>query len=305
MAMAPAQPKVDLRSVGDRVLLVALLLSALLHGGALYSAERWGDCLCNFGKVVCPKLGQDCHPSVNIALVDSKPPPPPPPKPKPEPKPAVVVTKPRPEKPPAAPKAGKVVLPDEAFKPAPAPKAEITLDRPSLPEDVVVRESEADAPIIPTGEIFGRAHDLTPGEPGAFGLGGTGTGLGVGPFGTEKDGGGITAAESPAPIAPPPPAPKPKPKGPSRAPRVLHWTDPPYPEAARRQGAEGTVTLRITVTADGRPTGIGLAKSSGRGDLDQAAIDHAARLRFGPALKNGERVAMTVSFKVKFRLVDS
>ena len=77
----------------DGTLLVALLLSAVLHGGVLYGAVRWGQCVCSFGKVVCPKIGRDCHPHVALKLVDpEKPvPPPPPPKPRPEPISLVVV----------------------------------------------------------------------------------------------------------------------------------------------------------------------------------------------------------------------
>jgi protein TonB len=305
MATRLRQPAAGLARAGDHVLVVALVVSALLHGGMFYGAERWGSCLCNFGKVVCPKLGQDCHPRVNLQLVDRKPPPPPPPKP--EPRPAVLAPKPAPDKPPAAPKAGKVVLPDEAFKPAPPSKAEITLDRPSLPEDVVVKESEAQAPIVATGEIFGRANELSAGEPGVFGLGGTGTGLGVGPFGTEKDGGGAGTAETRAPVAPPPPPPKPEPKpqGPTRPPRVLNWTDPPYPEQARQQGIEGTVTLKLTVTASGRAQNVSVSRSSGNRLLDGAAVAHLRKARFSPALKNGAAVPMTITFKVKFRLVNT
>ena len=291
----------------DSVFLAALLLSVTVHGGALYAAHRWGDCLCNVGQVVCPKLGQDCEPRVNVKLVEDHPwakPPPPKPKPKPTPEPAVIVEKPRPDKPPAAPKAGKVVLPDEAFELAPRPQSGITLDRPSLPEDVVVRESEVDAAIIVSGEIFGRADELTPGEVGAFGLGGTGTAVGVGPFGTEEEGGGTAGAfESPAPVSKP--EPPPKPRGPSRPPRVLDWTDPPYPEQARQQGIEGTVLLKLTVGADGRSRNVTIARSAGHAALDQAAVAHARKTRFSPALRDGDAVAAAITFRVRFRLVNT
>lgn len=291
----------------DRLLLVALVLSALLHGGILYGLNRWGPCVCNFGKVVCPKMGQNCDLPVAVKVVESeKPKPPPPPPPKPKPKPTVVVEKPRPNKPPAAPKAGKVVLPDEALKPAPPPKSEITVDRPALPEEVVVKQSEADAPVIATGEIFERAGELTAGEPGQFGLGGTGTGVGTGPFGTDSDGSGTAEAPPTAPVVTPkpPPPPPPKPKGPSRPPKVLNWTDPPYPDQARQQGIEGTVVLRLTVMENGRPTNVTVARSSGHAALDQAALGHVKRARFKPALRDGRPVAMTITFRVKFRLVN-
>jgi len=280
-----------------------------LHGGTLYAVHRWGDCFCHVGQVVCPKLGQNCEPRVDVKLVQDAPqpkPPPLPPKPKPKPKaePAVTVEKPMPNRPPAAPRAGKVVLPDEAFEAAPLPQSGITLDRPALSEDVVVRESEVDAAIIVSGEIFGRAHELTPGEAGAFGLGGTGTAVGVGPFGTEEEGGGTAeAVESPAPVSKP--EPPPRPKGPSRPPRVINWIDPPYPEQARQQGIEGTVVLKLTVGIDGSARNVTVFRSAGHAALDQAAVAHVRKTRFSPALRDGYAVAAAIAFRVRFRLVNS
>jgi periplasmic protein TonB len=151
--------------------------------------------------------------------------------------------------------------------------------------------------------LFDRADSLSAGPPGEYGLGGAGRSADPRASGTSPTS-TVVAPELPA--SKPAPAPPPtKPKGPSSPPRVLNWSEPPYPDAARRQGAEGTTTLRITVTTDGRPTCIGLARSSGRGDLDQAAMEHVTKLRFEPARKEGEQIAMTISFKVKFRLVES
>ncbi len=283
----------------DRVLLAALFISALLHAGMLYAGHRWGHCICNVGQVVCPKIGQNCQPRVKLELVEKVIPKPPPPKPRPEP--AVTVEKPRPDKPPPAPMAGRVVLPDEAFEQARAPQAEIKLDRPSLREDVVVRESEVEAPVIVSGEIFGRADELVPAEPGVFGLGGTGTAVGLGPFGTEQEGGGAGTEDAPAPV----PEAGPRRKGPSRPPRVVNWTDPPYPEQARQQGIEGTVILKLRVTAEGSPRDVVVVKSSGHSGLDEAAVAHVRKTGFSPALKDGQPVAMTITFRVKFRLVNA
>ncbi len=300
--MAIAIPRSHVRVGIDRIAGLALVASLVLHGGILYAADRWGNCLCNLGKVVCPKLCDQERLDLEIATL-----PPPPTKPMPRPKPAVVEA-PKPKAHTAAPKRGRVVLPDEAFVKPQRPKGETTAELPVLPREVVVKASEVSAPVLATPSLFDRADSLSAGPPGEYGLGGTGRSTDPRASGTSLTSTEV-APELPTPElapkpAPAPPAP-PKPKGPSSPPRVLNWTEPPYPDAARQQGAEGTTTLRITVTADGRPTCIGLTKSSGRGDLDQAALDHAARLRFEPALKDGERVAMTISFKVKFRLVES
>jgi TonB family protein len=293
----------------DRVFFFALLISAVLHGGTLYAVNRWRGCVCQFGKVVCPKVCPQSQPRIDLTLAQEKQPPPPlpptNPKPKPKPKAAVIVENPRTDRPPAAPKAGKVVLPDEAFQHSAEPQAEITVDRPGLPEDAVVKMSEAEAPVIVTGEIFGRADELTPGPEGVFGLGGTGTATGIGPFGTERDGGGTAAPAEPVPAPIQVPAPAPEPKGPTRPPEVLNWTDPPYPEQARQQGVEGTVVLRLMVGSEGHPRNVRVVRSSGHSGLDEAAVAHVKRAQFAPALEGGQPTAMNISFRVKFRLVNA
>jgi protein TonB len=200
-----------------------------------------------------------------------------------------------------------VVLPDEASQPRTEPPKETTARLPSLPEDVVVRQSDAQSPVVATPEIFGRAGELSAGPPGEFGLGGTGKATGAGPFGTAEDGGGSAGTSSVAPSPPPPPKlePPPKPRGTSRPPKVLNWTDPPYPEQARQQGVEGTVVLQLTVGADGLPGNVRVSRSSGHAALDEAAIAHVRRARFSSALKDGRAVPMPMTFRVKFRLVNA
>ncbi|HEU0095635.1 MAG TPA: TonB family protein, partial [Rhizomicrobium sp.] len=51
--------------------------------------------------------------------------------------------------------------------------------------------------------------------------------------------------------------------------RATH-TIPPYPPVALRMGAEGRVTLRLTVLPDGRVGQADIVDSSGRQDLDEA-----------------------------------
>ena len=300
--MAVSIPGSRLRIRLDRATGVALIASLAIHGAGLYAADRWGECICNFGQVVCPKLCDSARLDVELAAL----PPPPPPKAQPKP---VVVEQPRPQKPTAAPKRGRIVLPDEALAKPEKPKAEITAELPALPREAVVKASEANAPVLVTPSVFARAGDLRPGSPGEFGLGGTGRSMDPRASGTSdtSEEVGETAPPPPKPASPPPPPPRQqeRPKGPSRPPRVLDWTDPAYPELARKQGAEGTVVLRLTITADGRPADIRVAASSGRDDLDAAAVARVGRARFSPALKDGERVAMSIRFRVKFRLVNA
>jgi TonB family protein len=284
--MAIAIPRSHVRVGIDRITGVALMASLVLHGGILYAADRWGNCLCNLGKVVCPKLCDQKRLDLEIATL-----PPPPTKPKPRSKPTVVEA-PKPKAHTAAPKRGRVVLPDEAFVKPQRPKAETTAELPVLPREVVVKASEVSAPVLATPSLFDRADSLSAGPPGEYGLGGTGRSTDPRASGTSP-----TSTE----VAPELPAAKPK--GPSSPPRVLNWTEPPYPEAARKQGAEGVVVLRVTVSSAGMPEMVTLAHSSGRQDFDETAAAHVRRTRFAPALKDGEPVTTTIIFRVRFRLV--
>jgi TonB family C-terminal domain len=79
---------------------------------------------------------------------------------------------------------------------------------------------------------------------------------------------------------------------------------PPYPSSARRRGIEGTVVVRVKVSAEGRALSVEIARSSGSDALDEAARDTIARWRFRPAKRGGEAIAATTSVPVQFSLVE-
>jgi protein TonB len=82
-------------------------------------------------------------------------------------------------------------------------------------------------------------------------------------------------------------------------------TVPPYPPIARRMGEEGKVTLRLTVSAEGRVTQAEIVASSGRGELDQTAQTWiVAHWIYKPALDNGAAVASQVLTIVTFSLAN-
>jgi len=82
-------------------------------------------------------------------------------------------------------------------------------------------------------------------------------------------------------------------------------TVPPYPPIARRIGAEGKVTLRLTVTAEGRVNEAEVVTSSGRDDLDQTARAWiVAHWAYKPALANGVPVASKTLATVTFSLIN-
>lgn len=300
---------------------LALLGSSVLHLAGLGGAQLWGPCICCDGKIAPLKQCQTLRPRLNIELVEARHTLQPPPLRRPaEPRrPPTIVAPLKPERPLAAPKRGRIVLPAEALKELTPRPAETTARLPSLPSEHVALQSQADAPVLATPEVFSRADSLVTAEPSEYGLAGTGKATGAGPFGTapESSGtgqsGGVPAVPTDAAVpetglpAPPPakvpPMVAPSSDGPTRPPALLDWTDPPYPERARQEGREGTVVLRVMISTDGKPTRIEIATSSGSSILDLAALSHMRNASFSPALKDGKPAGATISFRVRFRLI--
>jgi protein TonB len=114
--------------------------------------------------------------------------------------------------------------------------------------------------------------------------------------------------QPPAPPAPPQPvaaaAPASQPITPASANAgYLHNPAPEYPSVAMRRGWQGTVLLRVHVLASGKPGEIQIQKSSGRDQLDDAALAAVKRWSFVPA-KQGDLaldgwVSVPIDFKIK------
>ncbi len=77
---------------------------------------------------------------------------------------------------------------------------------------------------------------------------------------------------------------------------------PPYPRAARRQGLEGRLVLRVTVTAQGTPGVVKVLESSGHALLDDAAVRAVMRWRFQPGRRGSLPVQASLDLPVVFRL---
>jgi len=77
---------------------------------------------------------------------------------------------------------------------------------------------------------------------------------------------------------------------------------PTYPLAARYDGIEGRVMLRVRVDADGLVSGIDIATTSGHPILDRAALETVRRWRFEPARSGGMTVPGEVDVPIQFRL---
>lgn len=80
-------------------------------------------------------------------------------------------------------------------------------------------------------------------------------------------------------------------------------TIPPYPPLDVRLGHEGTVVLRLTISAEGRVTEASVARSSGSDSLDNVARSWVmAHWRYQPAVHGGMAVPATATVGVQFNL---
>lgn len=80
---------------------------------------------------------------------------------------------------------------------------------------------------------------------------------------------------------------------------------PRYPLAARRNGEQGTVTLRVLVDREGLPASVAIEKTSGYAPLDNAAREAVRAWRFAPARRGNQAVEAWVLVPVVFRLEDA
>jgi protein TonB len=77
---------------------------------------------------------------------------------------------------------------------------------------------------------------------------------------------------------------------------------PVYPLIARRNGEQGTVTVKVLVARDGRPASVNIERTSGSAHLDRAALDAVKTWRFVPAREGSEPIEAWVLVPIVFRL---
>lgn len=82
----------------------------------------------------------------------------------------------------------------------------------------------------------------------------------------------------------------------------LRNPEPVYPAASRRLGEEGTVQLRVRVSAEGQPVQVDVHRSSSHPRLDEAATAAVREWRFLPAKQGTTAVEATVIVPIVFRL---
>ncbi|MFT4198523.1 MAG: energy transducer TonB [Pseudoxanthomonas sp.] len=81
---------------------------------------------------------------------------------------------------------------------------------------------------------------------------------------------------------------------------AVHTPPPQYPIEAQCHGNGGTTTLRVTISADGAPSSVELAQSSGNDALDKAASEAVGKWEFKAATRGGQPVATTINVPVTF-----
>lgn len=89
---------------------------------------------------------------------------------------------------------------------------------------------------------------------------------------------------------------------PSFSAAYLSNPEPAYPSASLELGESGSVLLRVAVDADGRPISVDIARSSGYGRLDRAALSAVRHWRFSPARRGSEAIAGVVLVPIHFQI---
>lgn len=80
---------------------------------------------------------------------------------------------------------------------------------------------------------------------------------------------------------------------------------PRYPLAARLNGEQGTVMLKVLVTQQGLPGSVTVEKTSGFPLLDAAAVQTVRQWRFVPARRGEQAIDASVVVPIRFRLQDA
>jgi periplasmic protein TonB len=265
MSQAALESPLPQRDRSTRFVLVFLLVSLALHGvgfGLLSTLEG--------------RQHAAVQRPVEMVMVEvQKPPPPPPPEEKLE----------EPKPPPPPPPKVKPVKPPP-IKVAEAPKPPPPSEAPPPPNDTPPPEPSAKPPPLVVGMTMSSTTSA-----GSFAapVGNTAYGKATGTATDPKAVKGYSAPKY-VPVYQV-----------DSEPTVASEVKIPYPDEARRAGIEGTVTLSITIDADGKVSNVKVISGPGYG-LNEAARDAIRRFRFKPAIKGGEAVATEMKYSYTFLL---
>jgi len=85
-------------------------------------------------------------------------------------------------------------------------------------------------------------------------------------------------------------------------PEVIQRVSPVYPAEAKKAGIEGNVWVKALVDINGNILDAVVAKSSGVEAFDQSALEAAKKSKFKPAQREGQPVAVWITYEIQFRL---
>ncbi|HJZ11610.1 MAG TPA: energy transducer TonB, partial [Acidobacteriota bacterium] len=86
-------------------------------------------------------------------------------------------------------------------------------------------------------------------------------------------------------------------------PELTNRINPDYPLAAQRKKVEGTVILSILVSESGSVADVKLLRQAGGASgLNEAAVAAARKWKFRPAVKDGKRVKVWVTYPIVFKI---
>jgi protein TonB len=165
-----------------------------------------------------------------------------------------------------------------------APEVSESLPLPS-PVEVTAKSSETNV-VLAASSARTESVFTAGGGSGAAGIGGNGLGL-------AHSGSGVGNGDNPSP-------------GPTlrTQARYRETPKPAYPDAARRDGREGQVLLRVLIDDQGKTKSVEINRSSGSDALDQAATEAIKFWRFHPARAGDKPVESWVSIPIEFQLKD-
>jgi periplasmic protein TonB len=81
-------------------------------------------------------------------------------------------------------------------------------------------------------------------------------------------------------------------------------SEPAYPADLKTQGLEGDVEVSVDLTPEGRVTAARVTHGSRYPAFDEAALAAARIERFSPATSDGEPVAFTLTYTIRFRITE-
>ncbi|MCY7347330.1 MAG: energy transducer TonB [Pyrinomonadaceae bacterium] len=130
---------------------------------------------------------------------------------------------------------------------------------------------------------------------------GEGNGNGSGSGNGDGNGNGNGRGDGSGTKPPPPPPVKPVPAGPTEAIKIFSKPQPKYTDAARTNNVTGTVTLRVTFTANGQIGSIAPVSGLPYG-LTEQAISAARLIKFEPPKRNGVPYAVSKTIAYTFSI---